>query len=108
MSGDVEAVLACCPEVRILATSREPLAVTGEALWPVRPLPVPPTGTGIAEAPGFAAVRLFADRAAAVCPGFAVTEDNLGSVSEICRRLDGLPLASSSPARGCARCLPMR
>ena len=88
-----EAVLARCPNVRILATSREPLAITGEALWPVGPLPVPPAGTGVEQALDFPAIRLFADRAAAVRPGFAVTTDNLGPVSEICRRLDGLPLA---------------
>jgi predicted ATPase len=88
-----ETVLARCPGVRILATSREPLAITGEMVWPVRPLPVPPAGTGLEQALGFAAVRLFADRAAAVRPGFAVTADNLRPVSEICRRLDGLPLA---------------
>jgi predicted ATPase/DNA-binding SARP family transcriptional activator len=88
-----ETVLAHCPDVRILATSREPLAITGEVVWPVHPLPVPPAGTGLEQALGFAAIRLFADRAAAVRPGFAVSAGNLRSVGEICRRLDGLPLA---------------
>jgi predicted ATPase/DNA-binding SARP family transcriptional activator len=88
-----ERLLGACPGVRILATSREPLALTGEALCPVGPLSAPPAGTGAAEALGFGAVRLFADRAAQVRPGFAVTDANVGEVGEICRRLDGLPLA---------------
>ncbi|OLE26017.1 MAG: hypothetical protein AUG44_14255 [Actinobacteria bacterium 13_1_20CM_3_71_11] len=87
-------LLGACPGVRILATSREPLAMTGEALCPVGPLPVPPPGrVGVVEALGFGAVRLFADRAAQVRPGFAVTDANAAEVGEICRRLDGLPLA---------------
>ncbi|GAA1925053.1 AfsR/SARP family transcriptional regulator [Streptantibioticus ferralitis] len=75
-----EALLAHCPGVTVLATSREPLGVPGEAVRPVEPLPPPP------------AHRLFAERAAAVRPGFAVDAD-LPAVAEICRRLDGLPLA---------------
>jgi predicted ATPase/DNA-binding SARP family transcriptional activator len=86
-----EQVLGACPGVRILATSREPLALTGEVLCPVGPLPAPPPDS---ETPlDFPAVRLFADRAGAVRPGFAVTPANGGPVGEICRRLDGLPLA---------------
>src|SRR6266545_4481255 len=87
-----EQVLGACPGVRILATSREPLALTGEVLAPVGPLPAPPAGNG-ADPLDFAAVRLFADRAAAVRPGFAVTAANAAPVGEVCRRLDGLPLA---------------
>ena len=95
--------------MRILATSREPLAITGEALWPVGPLPVPPASTGIEQALDFAAIRLFTDRAAAVSPGFAVTADDLGPVGEICRRLDGLSrLPSSWPAPASAPCLQER
>jgi predicted ATPase/DNA-binding SARP family transcriptional activator len=89
----VEAVLGACPEVRILATSREPLAFTGEVLCPVGPLPAPPESADTGTALGFAAVRLFADRAGAVRPGFAVTDGNVAQVIAICRRLDGLPLA---------------
>jgi len=88
-----EQVLGACPGVRILATSREPLALTGEVLCPVGPLPLPPAGASAAEASRFGAVRLFADRAAQVRPGFTVIDANIGEVGEICRRLDGLPLA---------------
>jgi predicted ATPase/DNA-binding SARP family transcriptional activator len=86
-------LLGACPEVRILATSREPLAITGETLSPVTPLPTPPAGADPAQALDFPAVRLFADRAAAVRPGFAVNRSTVDAVVEICRRLDGLPLA---------------
>ncbi|MCQ4046654.1 BTAD domain-containing putative transcriptional regulator [Streptantibioticus rubrisoli] len=75
-----EALLAHCPGVTVLATSREPLGVPGEAVRPVEPLP-PPT-----------AYRLFAERAAAVRPGFDADADH-EAIAEICRRLDGLPLA---------------
>ena len=74
-------VLAHCPGIRVLATSREPLNITGEALWPVGPL---------AESP---AEQLFAERAAAVSPGFKRTAGNAAAVSRICRALDGMPLA---------------
>ncbi|HEU5032944.1 MAG TPA: BTAD domain-containing putative transcriptional regulator [Spirillospora sp.] len=88
-------MLAHAPAVRILATSREPLGITGESLCPVPSLPLPP-GDGEpdpAEALGYAAVRLFADRAAAVRPGFAVDAETAGDVVAICRALDGIPLA---------------
>jgi predicted ATPase/DNA-binding SARP family transcriptional activator len=74
-------VLAHCPGIRVLATSREPLNITGEALWPVGPL---------AESP---AEQLFTERAAAVSPGFRLTPGNSPAVSRICRALDGMPLA---------------
>jgi predicted ATPase/DNA-binding SARP family transcriptional activator len=86
-------LLATCPELRVLATSREPLGITGETLCPVAPLEVPPERATLAEALRFPAVRLLADRAAAVRPGFAVGEANLEAVRAICRRLDGMPLA---------------
>ncbi len=86
-------VLASCPGVRILATSREPLGITGETLWPVEPLELPPPSADAVAAHDRPAVRLFADRAAAVSPGFAVTADNVGWVVRICRALDGMPLA---------------
>ncbi|MFH8343508.1 AfsR/SARP family transcriptional regulator [Streptomyces sp. NPDC018045] len=73
-------LLAECPGVTVLATSREPLAVPGEALRPVEPLPDP------------VALRLLADRGAAARPGFRVEDDPV-ACAEICRRLDGLPLA---------------
>ncbi|MEO3827113.1 BTAD domain-containing putative transcriptional regulator [Actinomadura sp. B10D3] len=88
-----EEVLENCPGVRILATSREPLGITGETLRPVEPLEPPPADAGPEEALFSPAVRLFADRAAAVSPGFAVTPDNAGWIVRICRALDGMPLA---------------
>ncbi|MFC5750042.1 ATP-binding protein [Actinomadura rugatobispora] len=86
-------VLADCPGVRVLATSREPLGITGEALWPVEPLEPPPDGAGVAEALANPAVRLLADRAVAASPRFAVTPANVASIVRICRALDGMPLA---------------
>jgi predicted ATPase/DNA-binding SARP family transcriptional activator len=86
-------LLSACPRLRILATSREALGITGETLWPVPPLALPPPGTAPAEALGYPAVRLFAERAAAVRPDFAVDAANADAVLRICRALDGLPLA---------------
>ncbi|MFR9803326.1 ATP-binding protein [Pseudonocardia sp. RS010] len=89
----VERVLVGCPAVHVLATSREPLAVPGEVQLPVRPLPTPPDGAGPDELAANDAVRLFAERAWAARPGFVLDGTTLGPVAEICRRLDGLPLA---------------
>ncbi|WP_026120017.1 BTAD domain-containing putative transcriptional regulator [Nocardiopsis potens] len=86
-------LLRAAPEVRILATGREPLGVSGERRWPVRPLEVPEPGADPAEVAGASAVRLFAARAAAASPGFAVTAENAEAVAVICRRMDGIPLA---------------
>ncbi|MEV4169235.1 BTAD domain-containing putative transcriptional regulator [Nonomuraea sp. NPDC049709] len=84
-------LLARCPGLTVLATSREPLGLTGEHLVPLAPLPTPPPG---ADDPlGYPAVRLFADRAAAVRQGFTVNPANLDAVLRICVALDGLPLA---------------
>ncbi|HEY3686891.1 MAG TPA: BTAD domain-containing putative transcriptional regulator [Streptosporangiaceae bacterium] len=88
----VHRLLAACPGLRVLATSREPLAITGEALCPVPPLPLPPDDDP-STADAAPAVRLFTDRAAAVRPGFALDADTRGPVLRICRALDGLPLA---------------
>jgi predicted ATPase len=86
-------LLGECPQLRILATTREPLGITGEALWPVERLALPPEGAGVDEAMSYAAVRLLADRAAAARPGFTVTVETVSAVVRICRALDGLPLA---------------
>jgi predicted ATPase/DNA-binding SARP family transcriptional activator len=86
-------LLSTCPQLRILATSREPLGITGETLRPVPRLTVPPPDAAAVEAAHYPAVRLFADRAAAVRPGFAVDAGNLDAVRRICAALDGLPLA---------------
>jgi len=86
-------VVGGCPAVRILATSREPLTTAGERVYPVAPLPVPSPSVSVGDALAVPALRLFADRAAAAVYGFRLTAENLPAVAEICRRLDGLPLA---------------
>ncbi|MDH2428918.1 LuxR C-terminal-related transcriptional regulator [Sphaerisporangium sp. TRM90804] len=89
-------LLAGVPELRLLVTSRQALGVAGEQTLTVPPLPVPerdlpvPSASSLAEVD---AVRLFVERAAAVLPGFSVTEANREAVARICRRLDGIPLA---------------
>ncbi|GAA1148244.1 putative ATPase [Kitasatospora gansuensis] len=84
----VATLLRAAPGLRVLATSRETLRVPGEHRMPVSPLPVSTPDGAPAEA-----VRLFADRAAAVLPGFELTDRNLAEVTQLCRRLDGIPLA---------------
>lgn len=86
-------LLAQCPALRILATSREPLGIFGETLLAVPPLGQPGADAQAVDALGFPAVRLFADRATAVSPDFAVDDTSVATVIEIVRRLDGLPLA---------------
>ena len=89
-----ETLLRSCPELRILATSREPLAIGGEAVLRVPPLTVPePERSSLQGLPQYEAVTLFVERAATAVPGFELTEDNHVAVARICRRLDGLPLA---------------
>ena len=90
----VAALLAACPALRILATSQTRLGVPGEAVWPVPPLSVPPlTGGGLAVVAEAESVRLLCDRAALARPGFSLTAGNAADIGEICRRLDGIPLA---------------
>ncbi|MGI5207955.1 BTAD domain-containing putative transcriptional regulator [Spirillospora sp. CA-108201] len=90
----VDHVVAHADGVRVLATSREPLGITGESLCPVPSLPLPAEDEADpADALGHASVRLFADRAAAVRPGFAVDAGSVADVVAICRALDGIPLA---------------
>lgn len=86
-------LLSACPELHVLATSREALGITGESLRPVPPLALPAPGTAPLEALGYPAVRLFADRAAAVRPDFEVNTANVDTVLRICVALDGQPLA---------------
>ncbi|WP_229795614.1 ATP-binding protein, partial [Saccharothrix coeruleofusca] len=85
----VARLLAGCARVRVLATSREALGVTGEVVRPVPPLGLPEHDGRWSDSP---AVRLFAERAAAVRPGFRVADD-VASVVAVCRALEGLPLA---------------
>ncbi|MET7336525.1 LuxR C-terminal-related transcriptional regulator [Nonomuraea sp. NPDC005650] len=84
-----QALLRSAPEVRILATSRQPLGVVGEQAFPVPTLPLP---SGDPQNAMSDAVRLFAERATAVLPAFTVTDENQDAIEQICRRLDGLPL----------------
>ena len=90
-----ERLLAACPALTILATSREALGVDGERSWPVPPLSLPdvsirPSAAAIAA---FDAVRFFEQRAQLTLPSFRLSDDNAASVLQVCRRLDGLPLA---------------
>jgi predicted ATPase/DNA-binding CsgD family transcriptional regulator len=88
------ALLRSCPDLQILATSRAPLRVVGEAVLPVPPMPVPDPerSGGVAGLSRYDAVALFTERAAAAVPDFALTEDNYRAVATLCYRLDGLPL----------------
>jgi predicted ATPase/DNA-binding SARP family transcriptional activator len=92
-AGFVREVLDAHPLLRVLATSRERMAIPGERLHLLDPLPVPSPEIPSGRGGRYAAVRLFADRAAAVRPGFALTAENEPTIADICRRLDGLPLA---------------
>jgi len=88
----VQLLLARCPWLRIVATSREPLRVRGETIWRVQPLDLPPDDAVGDELAGHEAIRLFAARAAGARPGFTLTEENAASVARLCRTLDGIPL----------------
>jgi non-specific serine/threonine protein kinase len=102
-----EALLAACPRVQVLATSREALGIAGEVPFRVPPLALPPRGAGApvgavggpagplpAEAlTQWEAAQLFVGRAQTLVPGFAVTAQNAGAIAQLCHRLDGIPLA---------------
>ncbi|HET8615397.1 MAG TPA: BTAD domain-containing putative transcriptional regulator [Actinomycetales bacterium] len=88
-----DTLLARCPGLRVLATSREPLGIGGESLCVLRSLELPQTGSTAAEAAEHEAVQLFADRASSVRADFHVDDTTVDDVVEIVRRLDGLPLA---------------
>jgi predicted ATPase len=88
------AVLRECAGARILATSREAMSFDGEHVWVLRPLGVPEKTSPMGQpASDSEAVRLFVDRANAVRPGFALDDTNRNCLIEICRKLDGIPLA---------------
>ncbi|SIO89945.1 BTAD domain-containing putative transcriptional regulator [Nocardiopsis sp. JB363] len=89
----VQTLLARCPGLRVLATSREPLGLSGEALLPVPSLDLPPEGADVDLALACSAVELFAARAESARPGFRLTPDNVDHVVRITRELDGMPLA---------------
>jgi predicted ATPase/DNA-binding SARP family transcriptional activator len=89
----VHRLLGACPGLRVLATSREALGITGEALCLLAPLAVPPPGEDPVGALSYPAVRLFADRAAVVRPGLELDVPTVATMARICDALDGLPLA---------------
>ena len=93
-AADLGVLLAACPDLTVLVTSRIVLRLRGEHEVPLAPLPVPREGPADAAAVGqSAAVRLLVARARQVRPDFTVTADNAAAVAELCRRLDGIPLA---------------
>jgi predicted ATPase/class 3 adenylate cyclase len=90
----IERLLIAAPDVRILATSREPLGLAGEHVWPVSPLDVPDESLRDRdELASVESVELLLDRARAVRPGLKVENGNVASIVHICRALDGIPLA---------------
>ena len=92
-AGLADRLLDGAPRLKLLITSREPLGIAGETIYTVPPLSLPNKGRDIGLPSRSDAVVLFVDRLRAHKPDFALTERNAGSVHEICRRLDGLPLA---------------
>ncbi len=88
-----ERLLMTCGDLRLLATSREPLAVPGEVQFALAPLDAPPADAAPGEVPAYDAVQLFLDRAHAVLPAFTLDAATAPQVAEVCRRLDGIPLA---------------
>jgi predicted ATPase len=86
-------LLATCDAVTLLVTSREPLGLASETVWPVPPLSLPPEAADLAETVAHDAARLFTERAARALPGFRLRDEHAAAVGRICRRLDGIPLA---------------
>ena len=102
----VSRLLAACPSLRVLSTSREALAITGEAQLPIPPLASPPAGTAVAALLHYDAVALFVDRARAARPDFDLDSGSASHVAGICRALDGIPLAIELAA-ALVRALPV-
>ncbi len=88
-------MLISCPRLQILATSRETMGIAGETSWRVPPLAVPEQShpPSVEEAARYEAVELFVERARSKLSAFSLTHENAGAVAEVCRRLDGIPLA---------------
>jgi predicted ATPase len=91
----VDSLLSSCSRLRVLATSREALDIAGEVRWSVPSLSVPASQSSLTaeELEGYESARLFVERASNRRPGFVVTKENAEAVAQICRRLDGVPLA---------------
>lgn len=94
-AADLAALLGSCASLRLLCTSRAPLRLTAEVEYPLRPLGLPASGVvpPLDDIDTYPAIELFLDRTRRARPGFRVTADNMDAVVQICRRLDGLPLA---------------
>src|SRR4051794_14695598 len=92
---EVAALVARCPELRIVTTSRMPLRIAAEREYPLAPLELPPTSdpSSLDSLLAYPAVALFVERARATRGSFELTPQNAGAVAAVCRRLDGLPLA---------------
>jgi predicted ATPase/DNA-binding SARP family transcriptional activator/DNA-binding CsgD family transcriptional regulator/Tfp pilus assembly protein PilF len=92
----VDKLVASCPRLKVLATSREPLGLSGEVNWTVPTLSLPVAANGGADADAlmrYEAVRLFLDRARMRLPDFELTQENAGAVARVCRKFEGIPLA---------------
>ncbi|HEX5692658.1 MAG TPA: tetratricopeptide repeat protein [Roseiflexaceae bacterium] len=91
----VEELLRSCPHLRILASSREPLGIGGEAIFRVPPLAAPDADQAlpVEQLADMEAIRLFAERARVIQPAFQVSQGNASALAQICRQLDGIPLA---------------
>jgi predicted ATPase/DNA-binding CsgD family transcriptional regulator len=99
VAGVVSELLARCPRLRVLVTSREPLRLAGEQVFALGELDLPPSNSDVAEALRYDAVVLFRDRAVSVDRSFEVDSSNVSDVVAVCRALDGMPLAIELAAR---------
>lgn len=90
-----QTLLLACPQLQILATSREALQIPGEISWQVLPLSLPESVRHISpkDALQYEAIQLFIDRARSISPSFSITQQNANEIVQACRRLDGIPLA---------------
>jgi predicted ATPase/class 3 adenylate cyclase len=102
----VSELLAACPSLTVLATSREPLALAGEQRYPVAPLALPLDESDADSLARVPAVALFCERAGGHDPDFRLGDANAAAVAEICRRVDGLPLAIELAAARCGLLSP--
>ncbi len=91
-------VIADCPNTKVLVTSREPLGVFGETLYPVLPLALPAVQLALDEMRQVDSIQLFVERAQSILPTFGLTPENADSVARICRDLDGIPWQLNLPA----------
>jgi predicted ATPase/class 3 adenylate cyclase len=105
-AGLADIVRSRCPGVHLLATSREPLALEGERVFPLRSLSLPAEGRPEGEAVRSEAVELFVERASAARADFALTSGNAQMIADVCRRLDGIPLAIELAAARVASMAP--